>query len=90
MNIETKWLKDFIVLTETLSFSRASKLRFVTQPAFSRRIQALESSIGCLLFNRSKHRIELTHKGVTFKTIALKLMSELEQGVILLNSEEEN
>ena len=40
--VETKWLEDFVSLAETHSFSRSAQLRHVTQPAFSRRIQALE------------------------------------------------
>ena len=44
--METKWLEDFISLSETRSFSRSAQLRHVTQPAFSRRIQSLESWAG--------------------------------------------
>lgn len=90
MNIETKWLTDFIVLSDTLNFSKASKLRYVTQPAFSRRIKALESNVNCQLINRTKHPIELTAKGVAFKALAVRVMTELEQGISLLNNDEEN
>ena len=44
--METKWLEDFVSLAETRSFSRSAHLRHVTQPAFSRRIQALEAWAG--------------------------------------------
>ncbi|WP_288479578.1 LysR family transcriptional regulator, partial [uncultured Pseudomonas sp.] len=37
MNIEFKWLEDFVALAATYSFSQAAEKRFVTQPAFSRR-----------------------------------------------------
>ena len=40
MNLETKWLEDFVALAATRSFSQAATRRFVTQPAFSRRIRA--------------------------------------------------
>lgn len=50
-NIETKWLYDF--LTEKCrNFSCAAVSRNVSQPAFSRRIRALEQAIGVELFNR--------------------------------------
>ena len=90
MDIETKWLKDFITLADTLNFSKAAKLRYVTQSAFSRRIKALEINTNCQLFNRSKHPIELTQNGVIFKTMALNILQELEQGVSLLNHEDKN
>lgn len=89
MDIETKWLKDFTTLADTLNFSKASKLRYVTQPAFSRRIKALENNINCQLFNRSKHPIELTPKGVIFKTIAMNILTELEQGISRLSNDDE-
>jgi LysR family transcriptional regulator, hypochlorite-specific transcription factor HypT len=38
--MDTKWLEDFVSLAETRSFSRSAQARHVTQPAFSRRIQA--------------------------------------------------
>ena len=47
--METKWLEDFIALAETRSFSRAAQLRHITQPAFSRRIQALEGGVDNLV-----------------------------------------
>ncbi|MCP4988715.1 MAG: LysR family transcriptional regulator [Colwellia sp.] len=52
MNIETKWLKDFVVLAQTRNFSKAADLRHVSQPAFSRRIKALEAKLNCKLVNR--------------------------------------
>ena len=33
MNIETKWLKDFVVLAQTRNFSKAAEIRHVSQPA---------------------------------------------------------
>ena len=44
MNLESKWLEDFSALAATRSFSQAAERRFVTQPAFSRRIRSLEAA----------------------------------------------
>ena len=41
-NIETKWLYDFLTLEKCRNFSQAAVSRNVSQPAFSRRIRALE------------------------------------------------
>ena len=60
MNLETKWLEDFIALAATRSFSQAADKRFVTQPAFSRRIRSLEAMLGLTLVDRSCTPIELT------------------------------
>lgn len=50
-NIETKWLYDFLTTEKCRNF-RAAVSRNVSQPAFSRRIRALEQAIGVELFNR--------------------------------------
>jgi LysR family transcriptional regulator, hypochlorite-specific transcription factor HypT len=49
-NMDLNWLADFAALTESGSFSRAAAQRHVTQPAFSRRIRALEQWTGVPLF----------------------------------------
>ncbi|WP_439520923.1 LysR family transcriptional regulator [Hydrogenophaga sp.] len=61
--MQTDWLIDFMTLAQTRSFSRAAELRHVTQPAFSRRIQALEAWATVALVNRSCHPPTLTAAG---------------------------
>ncbi|WED24828.1 LysR substrate-binding domain-containing protein [Vibrio sp. JC009] len=78
VNIETKWLQDFLVLAELRNFSRAAEERNVTQSAFSRRIQALENAVGCQLFDRSVTPIALTQNGKAFRTSARSLTVQLE------------
>nr|WP_176025031.1 LysR family transcriptional regulator [Brucella pseudintermedia] len=57
------WAKDFLALAETLNFSRAAVRRNITQPAFGRRIRALEEWCGQQLVDRSSHRLALTPAG---------------------------
>ena len=64
--MDTKWLEDFVSLVETGSFSRSAQQRHVTQPAFSRRIQALEAWAGTDLVDRSSYPTRLTPAGETF------------------------
>ena len=47
------WLDDFLALAASGNFSRAAEERHMTQPAFSRRIRALEEWLGAELFDRS-------------------------------------
>jgi LysR family transcriptional regulator, hypochlorite-specific transcription factor HypT len=76
--VETKWLEDFVSLAETRSFSRSAQLRHVTQPAFSRRIQALEAWAGIDLVDRSSYPTRLTPAGETFHAQALLILDELQ------------
>ena len=77
MNLETKWLEDFVTLAATRSFSQAAEKRFVTQPAFSRRIRSLEGMLGLTLVDRSCTPIELTESGKLFLVTARSLVEQL-------------
>ena len=77
MNLESKWLEDFSALASTRSFSQAAERRFVTQPAFSRRIRSLEAALGLQLVNRSRTPIELTEAGQLFLVTARTVVDQL-------------
>ena len=76
--METKWLEDFVSLAETRSFSRSAQLRHVTQPAFSRRIQALEAWAGTDLVDRSSYPTRLTPAGETLYAQSLDMLQGLQ------------
>lgn len=76
--METKWLEDFVSLAETRSFSRSAQLRHVTQPAFSRRIQALEAWAGADLVDRSSYPTRLTPAGQTLYDQSLEMLQGLQ------------
>lgn len=84
--MDTKWLEDFISLAETRSFSRSALLRHVTQPAFSRRIQALEAWAGIDLVDRSSFPTRLTPAGETFHAQALEILGSLQATRNLMRS----
>ena len=79
MIMDIDWLKDFLTLAEHASFSRAAEARHVTQPAFSRRVRALEDWIGTPLFVRSAQGALLTAAGQAFSPLAADLLHSLEQ-----------
>ena len=84
--MDTKWLEDFVSLAETRSFSRSAQLRHVTQPAFSRRIQALESCAGIDLVDRSIYPTRLTPAGETFHAQALEMLGAMQTTRNLMRS----
>lgn len=77
--METKWLEDFITLAQTKNFSKAANLRCVTQPAFSRRIQALEGWLGCELIDRGSYPTRLSQQGEVFYEQALTMLEQIRQ-----------
>lgn len=82
--METKWLEDFVSLAETRSFSQSAKLRHVTQPAFSRRIQALEAWAGVDLVDRSSYPTRLTAAGQTLHAQAIDMLQSLQTSRAML------
>ena len=75
--MELKWLEDFVALAENGSFSKAAEARYVTQPAFSRRIRALENWLGVNLIDRTIYPTTLTEGGESFLVFARQMVSEI-------------
>lgn len=73
------WLKDFLALAPSCNFSRAAIERHSSQPAFSRRIRALEAWLGTELLDRSTQPARLTEAGEWFKAVAQKLLTQMER-----------
>ena len=71
------WLEDFLALAATGNFSRAADERHMTQPAFSRRIRALEEWLGAELFDRSTQPARLTEAGEWFRGTAQEILSRV-------------
>ena len=78
-HMDTTQLEDFLALCETLNFSAAATQRHLTQPAFSRRIRALEDTLGAPLFVRNSRSVTLTAAGAAFKIRAASLLREWAQ-----------
>ena len=71
------WLDDFLTLAASGSFSRAAQERHMTQPAFSRRVRALEDWLGVVLFDRSTQPATLTEAGEWFRAVAQELLTRV-------------
>ena len=71
------WLEDFLALAATGNFSRAAQERHMTQPAFGRRVRALEEWLGVELFDRSMQPARLTAAGEWFRPQAEDLLSRV-------------
>jgi DNA-binding transcriptional LysR family regulator len=61
--VELRQLRYFVAVAEEGNISRAAKKIFLTQPALSRQIKALENEIGQCLLERQAHSIRLTPVG---------------------------
>ena len=71
-------LTAFIEVAKQQSFSKAAEILFLTQPAISKRITALETELGTALFNRINRKVTLTEAGRALLPRAQNLRYELE------------
>lgn len=72
-------LKAFVAVAETGSFSTAAVHLFLTQPAVSKRVAALERELKTPLFDRIGHRITLTEAGNALLLKARHILDEIEE-----------
>lgn len=79
--MELRQLRYFVAVAEAGNISRAARKIFLTQPALSRQIRALEEEIGQCLLERQAHSIRLTPAGETLLREARELLSHAEQVV---------
>ncbi|NOX41884.1 MAG: LysR family transcriptional regulator [Alphaproteobacteria bacterium] len=72
--MKIKWLYDFLALSAEGNFRASAEQRGVSQPAFSRRIRALESWVGVALIDRDSQPSHLTEAGKLFLPAAKKIV----------------
>jgi DNA-binding transcriptional LysR family regulator len=73
-------LQTFLSVAEQESFSGAAAALHLTQPAVSKRIHSLETSLGCRLFDRFGRTVRLTEAGQTLLPKARSILQTLEDG----------
>lgn len=61
--INFQQIKYFLTLAETLNFTDAADILYISQPGLSKQIGALENELGFRLFVRNKRVVELTPEG---------------------------
>jgi DNA-binding transcriptional LysR family regulator len=71
-------LNAFVSIVETGSFSKAAEAISITQPAISKRINSLESQLGCKLFERVQRSVRLTEEGQELLPRATSILREVE------------
>ncbi len=79
--IELRHLRAFVAVADELNFGRAAARLYLSQPALSRQIRALERLVGCDLLRRSTHRVELTLAGEALLDRARTLLRDVDEAV---------
>ena len=75
---ETRQLRIFLAVAETLHFGRAARKLGIAQPNLSQQIARLETLVGYPLFLRTPKGVQLSPAGVFLRQRALTLLESLE------------
>lgn len=84
--VELRHLRSFVTVAEELNFRRAAERLFITQPALSRQISALERMVGTALLRRNTRRVELTLAGEVMLARAYDLLNGVDEAVRAVQS----
>lgn len=74
--MDTRSLKFFISLCDTLHFGRASEACHISPSALTRAIKQLEDSLGVQLFERDNRTVNLTREGERFQEYAREALTQ--------------
>lgn len=82
--LDSRSLRQFMAVAETLSFRQAAETLHVSQPPLSRAIRQMEARLGVDLFERDTRRVALTPAGRRLVPLArriLQLIAEAQDAV---------
>ena len=77
--LENFRLKVFRTVAEHLSFRKAAEQLFLTQPAVTLQIKALEDDLGVRLFDRTAGRVSLKPQGVVLLRHAQRILQNISE-----------
>lgn len=77
--LDSRSLRLFLAVAETLSFREAAETLHMTQPPLSRGIRDLEGRLGALLFDRNTQSVNLTDAGRRLLPFARRMRTLLDQ-----------
>jgi DNA-binding transcriptional LysR family regulator len=73
-------VEGFLEVARRTNLSRAAEALFITQPALSARLRALETEVGTALFRRGRRGMALTDAGRAFLPYAERAVRALQDG----------
>ncbi|WP_049559962.1 LysR family transcriptional regulator [Nonomuraea sp. SBT364] len=80
MDVHLRDLRYFVAVAEELNVTRAAERLFVSQPALSKQLRALERQLGCTLFDRGPGGVTLTRQGAALLPVAADLLDRWNAG----------
>lgn len=79
-------LKDFLLVSETQSISKAAKKAFISQPAMTKQIKELEKELGTQLFDRLDRGVRINDSGRIFLNYIEPALKQIQSGIDKVSS----
>lgn len=77
--MELRHFRYFVAVAEELHFSQAANRLGMAQPPLSQQIHQFENELGVQLFDRTKHKVELTAAGNVLLKDIYKILNDIEK-----------
>ena len=84
MDAHLRDLRYFVAVAEELNFTRAAERLHLSQPALSKQIRGLETTLRAQLFRRDRRQVELTAAGAALHALAGSLLQDWDDGVAMV------
>lgn len=79
--LELRSLRYFMVLADTLHYTQAAEILFISQSALSQHIKQLERTLGIPLFNRTNRKVALSRAGELLLKEANLILQQVDQSM---------
>lgn len=86
MDVHVRDLRYFVAVAEELHFTRAAERLYVSQPALSKQVRALERHLGAELFRRDPQGVTLTEAGEALLPHARRVLDAWSEGSAALDA----
>src|SRR5215472_15447813 len=84
MDIHLRDLRYFVAVADELSFTRAAERLHLSQPALSKQIAALETTLRARLLHRDRRQVSLTAAGAALHAAAQRLLVDWDEAAAVV------
>jgi len=84
MDAHLRHLRYFVAVADELSFTRAAGRLHLSQPALSKQIAGLETTLGARLLHRDRRQVSLTAAGAALHETARRLLADWDEAAAVV------
>jgi len=84
MDVHLRDLRYFVAVADELSFTRAAERLHLSQPALSKQIAALETTLRARLLRRDRRQVSLTAAGAALHAAAQRLLADWDEAAAVV------